>query len=194
MPEQIEFYFGGQSKNFFIKCASLGLNNENENFIYFLSSDFCSSILRESKISISVKTGNFNTNESLYDFLLNQQDEKKKIIDAALSYSGSFREYLTKFLLGIDAETDDRFDTLKNKNVKYLFLKYNKFPLSNGLPTVSIRRSVISEDRVTLEEIQNKNWQYLIESLIEKVERGDYNFGVRPKKESRMIKSMEKNY
>ena len=69
--------------------------------------------MRESKTSIHVETGNlhyenFNTN----DLLLNQQDEKKKIIDATLSYSGSFRDYLTEFLQGIDAETNDRFDTL----------------------------------------------------------------------------------
>ena len=47
---------------------------------------------------------------------------------------------------------------------------------------------------MALEEIQNKNWQNLIESLIEKVEWGNDNFKVRTKKESKMIKCMEKNY
>ena len=89
-----------------------------------------------------------------------------------LSYSGNFREYLIEFLQGIDAETDDRFDTLTNKSVKYLFLRYK------DLPAVSIRHSKISKDRVTLEEIQNRNWQYLIESLMEKVEIGDENFRI----------------
>ena len=94
-------------------CELERVIEKNENFIDFLSSDFCSIILIESKTSIHVETGNlcyenFNTN----DLLLNQQDEKKKIIDATLSYSGSFRDYLTEFLQGIDAETDDRFDTL----------------------------------------------------------------------------------
>lgn len=69
-PEQIKFYFDGQSDNFFVKCTSLGLYNKNENFVDFFSSDFCWSIRRESKISIHVETGNlccenFNTNESL---------------------------------------------------------------------------------------------------------------------------------
>lgn len=135
------------------------------------------------KISIHVETrnlycDNFDTNESLYNFLLNQQNEKKKISDATLSYSSSFREYLTEFLQEKNAETDDRFDTITNKNVKYLFLRYNDFLLSKGLSTVSI-----SEDGVILEEIQNKNWQYLVESLNKNVERGDDNFQVRIKKE-----------
>lgn len=135
------------------------------------------------KISIHVETrnlycDNFDTNESLYNFLLNQQNEKKKISDATLSYSSSFIEYLTEFLQEKNAETDDRFDTVTNKNVKYLFLRYNDFLLSKGLSTVSI-----SEDGVILEEIQNKNWQYLVESLNKNVERGDDNFQVRIKKE-----------
>ena len=69
MPEQIEFYFGGDNENFFTRCASLGLDNENENFIYFVSSDYSSRIMRESKISIHIETGNLyrenlNTGES----------------------------------------------------------------------------------------------------------------------------------
>ena len=63
------------------------------------------------------------------DFLLNQQNGKKKKNDATFSYSGSFRGYLTELLQGIDTETDDRFDALTNKKAKYLFLIYNDFLL-----------------------------------------------------------------
>ena len=103
MPELIEFYFGGGNEHFITRCASLSLDNENESFIDFLSSYFSSRIMRECKISIHIETGNvyyghLNTGESLYDFLLNQQSQKDKLIDASFSYGGSFSEYLTEFL------------------------------------------------------------------------------------------------
>ena len=82
--------------------------------------------MRESKIYIhtgNLYYENLNTSESLYNFLLNQQDQKKKLIDASISYGGSFSEYLTEFLQGVDAEADDRFDMLTSKNVKYLFYR-----------------------------------------------------------------------
>ena len=74
-----------------------------ESFIDFLSSYYSSRIMRECKISIHIETGNLyygnlNTGESQYDFLLNQQNQKKKLIDASFSYGGSFSEYLPEFL------------------------------------------------------------------------------------------------
>ena len=83
VPEELEFYFGGENQNFLLKCMSLNLNHNNINFIDFLSSDYCSQIMRESKISIHMETeniycDNLNTEESLYYFLANQQEENKK--------------------------------------------------------------------------------------------------------------------
>ena len=59
--------------------------------------------------------------------------------------------------MGIDAETDDRFDMLSNKNVKYLLYRCNDFLLSKNLSTILIRHSEIVEDYVVIEEIHNKN-------------------------------------
>ena len=56
--------------------------------------------------------------------------------------------------MGIDADTDDRFDILTNKSVKYLFYWYNDFLILKNLPTSSIRYSKIDEDYVAMEEIQ----------------------------------------
>ena len=64
-------------------CLKLNLSEDNEKFIDFLSSDVGSQILRENKLSIHIETANifyenYNTNESIYNFLLRQQDETKK--------------------------------------------------------------------------------------------------------------------
>ena len=56
--------------------------------------------------------------------------------------------------MGIDADTDDRFDILTNKSVKYFFYWYNDFLILKNLPTSSIRYSKIDEDYVAIEEIQ----------------------------------------
>ena len=87
IPREIEFYFGGENNNFSLMCSQLGLNKDNENFIDFLSSDIGLQIFGENMLSIHIETenifyDNYNTNESIYSFLLNQQDETKQIIHA----------------------------------------------------------------------------------------------------------------
>ena len=123
-PKQFEFYFGGNNRNFFLRCAIFGLNSDNEKFVDFLSSYFGKKIMTENKISIHVKMGNLysdnmNTNESLYDFVMPQQDVKKTLINSFFSYGGDFLSYLTGVLMGIDSEADNKFDMLTNKNIKY---------------------------------------------------------------------------
>ena len=62
--------------------SNLNLNKSNENFVDFLFSDIGCQILRENIRFIHIETGNilyenYNTNQSIYDFLLRQQDETK---------------------------------------------------------------------------------------------------------------------
>ena len=121
--------------------SELNLSKENENFIGFLSSNVGSQIRRENMPSINIETGNifyenYSTNESIYDFLLRQQDETKKIIHATLTYKDSFSNYLRYFLDDIDAETVNKFDFFTNKNVKYRFYKFNDYLLFNGQKTL----------------------------------------------------------
>ena len=103
IPKEIEFYFGGKNYNFFLMCSRLGLNKDNDNFIDFLSLDIGSQIFRENMLSIHIETGNifhnnYNTNKSIYSFLLNQQDKTKQVIRATLTYKDSFSNYLKYFL------------------------------------------------------------------------------------------------
>ena len=80
---------------------------------------------------------NYNTGESIYNFLLRQQDDaKKKIIHAILTYTDSFSNYIKYFLVNIDAETVDKSDFFVNKNVKYLYCRFNDYLLFRSLPTV----------------------------------------------------------
>ena len=63
--------------------SRLNLNRENSDFIEFLSLDIGSQIFMENMFWIHKETGiifydNYNTNESIYDFLLKQQAETTK--------------------------------------------------------------------------------------------------------------------
>ena len=79
----------------FLTCVDLGLSKDNENFVDFISSDLGYKILTETGNIYLDKT---NTNESLYDFLLTQQNKKKKLINASFSYGGDFCTYITEIL------------------------------------------------------------------------------------------------
>ena len=58
---------------------------------------------------------------------------------------------------------------LANKNIKYLFCRYNDFLLSKSLPTIFSRRTILTENKVVLEELGNRDWQYLIKNLISSI-------------------------
>ena len=101
----LEFYFGGPNRKFFLICSGSNLNGDNSDFIDFLSSDIGSQIFRENMLSIHIKTrnifyDNYNTGESIYNFLLKQQgDTKKKKINATLTYTDSFSNYILNLKL-----------------------------------------------------------------------------------------------
>ena len=89
-------------------------------------------------------------------FLSNQQDETKKIIYATLTYIDSFSNYLKYFLDNLD-KTVEKFDFFANKNVRYLFYKFNDYLLFNRLNAVPVRHSRINENKIVVEEIQNRD-------------------------------------
>ena len=97
-------------------------------------------------MSIHIESGNvyndgYNTNESIYEFLLRKQDEEKQKNHTTLSYYETFSNYIRNFLDDIDHETVDKYDFFKNKNVKYLFYRFNDFLLFTGQPIPTVRNS-----------------------------------------------------
>ena len=95
-------------------------------------SEDCKNVLEHNNIKIHIDSGDIfigdqNTNESLYDFLQNQQNEKKKQLPIDFSYDDDYTDYITKYLPSIRDVDDDKFDVLTNKNAKYLFHLFNRF-------------------------------------------------------------------
>ena len=57
-----------------------------------------------------------------------------------------------------------------------------------------MRHSKINESKIAIEEIQNRDWQYLVESVIKLVEHDKNHLKPLPKAERKIIKSMKYNY
>ena len=116
----------------------LGIDGDKSEFIDFLCSPKGEEIMQENSLSIHLKTGNifydnFNTQESFYDFLLNQQDENKEIIKKKLC-SASFKRYLHQLLQNSDSSTIDKYDLFSNENAKFLMYRFNSYLQSAHQP------------------------------------------------------------
>ena len=95
---------------------------------------------------------------------------RKKIVKAKLYYSGKFEDYLSESLAGFNAEAAAKLDTLTNKCIKYLFYRYNDSLVFAGIEREFIVHTKVSADEVVLQNIKSRDWQYLVENIIEKAE------------------------
>ena len=74
---------------------------------------------------------------------------------------------MTKYLPAINEFDKVKHDFLTNKNSKFLFRLFNKFQQDRGRPKFPIRHSVLTDDNYALKKLQDKNWPYFINSIIE---------------------------
>ena len=109
-----------------------------------------------------------------------------------LTQKDSCSNYLKYFLGDLDNETVEKFDFFTHKNVKYPFYKFNDYLLFNGQNTVQVRHLKINENKIVLKEIQNRDWQYLVELVIKLVKHDKTHLKPLPKAE-RKIKGCSKS-
>ena len=144
----------------------------NQDFLEYLATDECQDALERDGITIQVPTGdifinNENKGESLYTFLNNQQDTTKQEIPLDFTYDDDLTDYMTKYLPAINEFDEVKYDFLTNKNSKFLFHLFNKFQEDIGKPKFPIRHSVLTDDNYALKKLQDRNWAYFINRIIE---------------------------
>ena len=174
IQNEIQFFNGG-SEDANVLLENLHSNDRirgNEEFVSFLTTDTCREALQRDNISIHVPTGdifvnNQNTQESLYSFLENQQDETKKDIPLDFSYDDDLNDYMTKYLPSINDYDEVKYDFLANKNSKFLFNLFNKNQEIRGRKKHAVKHTKISADDYALRTLQNRNWPYFINRIIE---------------------------
>ena len=84
VPKQLEFFEGGQNKEFEGKVKLIGLSTDSTEFLEFLQSSFCQKLLIEIKLKIHIESGNnfFNnldTNKCMIFFQQQENESKAKI-------------------------------------------------------------------------------------------------------------------
>ena len=156
------------------------MTTENINFIDFLQSEYCKEILQNNALKIHIETGNVyyddkDTNESIFEFIQNQQNTSKGIIRYDFKFDRNFRDYFKWILNEFDAQQKTTFDVLARKNVKFLVYRYNDLRASGSDELIKIRRGLVTDNYLAAEEIQNQDWQYFIERVLEVCKFNDAN-------------------
>ena len=154
--------FEGVSKNVDI------INDSDQKFLEFLTSNFCKNLLTKNKIQIHIDSGQIFhdkkiTSETLYDFLKRQQDLNKKELKVNLPIGDDFNYYVREILTNIK---DDTFDLNSHSTSKFLFYNFNTFRSLLGKEIFTLRHSIIANEEYALETLQNRNWSYFIKKLI----------------------------
>ena len=97
----------------------------------------------------------------------NQQNTSKGIINTDLKFDGTYKNYFKWILNGFQVQEKTRYDLFLFKNTEYLVYRFNDFQNSIGEPLTKIRQSVVTENYLAAEEIQNQNWKWFIDRVIE---------------------------
>ena len=100
VPKQLEFFEGGQNKEFEDKVKLIGLSTDSIEFLEFLQSSFSQGLSIENKFKIHIESRNIffenlDANESIYGFFQKQENQTKAKIKHCYftfidSYEGCF--------------------------------------------------------------------------------------------------------
>ena len=115
------------------------------------------------------------------EFITNQQNTPKGIINYNFKFDGNYKSYFQRILNEFDVQDKTSFDIFSHKNTKFLVYRYNDFQESLGQPLMKIRHFLVTDNYLVAEEIQNQDWQYFIERVIEVCKFSDVT--VRPDEE-----------
>ena len=78
-----------------------------------------------------------------------------------LTFDGSYKNYFLWILNEFDTQKKTTFDIFFNKNTKYLVYCYNDYQNSVGESLIKIRHSLVTDNYLAAEEIQNQDWNTL---------------------------------
>ena len=172
MEADLDFFVGGDKNRKKLIDNAISyvgeLNNSNKMFLEYLSSNYGAHVLSKNKLKIHLELGQFFhdnniTNESIYDFLLKQQDETKKELLIEVPIGNNFEEYVRELLTNVK---DDNYDIHTNSTAKFLFYNFNTFRLARRLNPLTIRHSQIVTNEKAISILQSHNWQYFVDQLL----------------------------
>ena len=168
----LDFFAGGDKNSKKLMRAAAAyigeLNPSNRVFLEYLSSNFGARLLTKNKLKIHLESGQFFhnniiTNESIYDFLLKQQDETKRELYPEVLVGNDFEFYVNELLTNVQ---DNDYDLHTNSTAKFLLYNCNSLRLANRLKPLSIRHSQIVNNETAVAILQSNTWGYFVEQLL----------------------------
>ena len=125
-----------------------------------MQSDQCKQILVNNKLKIHIENGNIyhddqDTNKSILDFFFNLQNPITGVINFDFIYGESYADYFNWLIKGFDSYQKSKLDVLTWKNSKCLFYHYNDILQESNLELKKVKHSVVTDDYIAAEEIQN---------------------------------------
>ena len=161
MPDNIYFFYEGESQKLTDALEFLGLSPKNREFSAFLLWDLGRKTMTQNKLSIHVESGdifysNHNTEENFYSFLLSQQNDEAAFVPKKFSYRDTFEKYISSFLQNFSIEDQEKFDLLAFKNSKHLFYKFNDFVKFYGSPRYKLLHTKKMLDSTALKKLEEK--------------------------------------
>ena len=161
VTENIYFFYGGESENFYRAVEFMGPDAENREFAAFLMFDMGRQVMASNRLLIHVETGdifyeNHNTGENFYNFLVTQKSEEAAFIPKKFSYLNTFEIYISQFLQEFSLDDVEKKNNLKIRpkiqNIYFIVLRCT-LKLMEGLE----KKSDIPESMKTL--LVCKNWK-----------------------------------
>ena len=171
VPFEFEFFQGGHNEKFSEIIRSLAPSTENLEFLDFLQSNVCRKVLIDNKLKIHVETGNIyyddkDMNESIHDFIIAQQNPINGVIEHNFVYDRDYISYFDWLVNRFTKYQKQKLDIFKNRNSKFLFYHLNYYLRESKLELKKIKHCVVTQHYIAPEEIENKDWQYFVESAL----------------------------
>ena len=181
MPFEFEFFKGGPHPQFAEQIESFSnVNEDTTEFINFLQGNICKNILENNKLKIHIESGkifydNEDTNESIFNFILAQNNPLSGEISRSFAFDQDYKTYFQWVGSAFDETERNKLDILTNLNSKFLFYRFNDFLQQKGRKTKKIKHTVVTEDYIAGEKIQDKSWKYFVESVLNLSEKPNSN-------------------
>ena len=171
VPFEFEFFKGGNDEKFADVIRGINSSSDTNEFLNFLQSNICKKLLEDNKLKIHTETGNIyydnnDTNESIHSFIFAQENPISGEIDHAFTFDRNYTTYFQWLTDAFNESTKNKLDILTNKNSKFLFYHFNDYLQQSGKEIKKIKHSVVTQDYLAAEKIQDRNWKYFVESVL----------------------------
>ena len=167
ISEDVQFFSSDSGGKALFACtwSIIGsLSEDTEKFLdYLTTSNSTRRPLKGNNYKIHLHNGQFYVKnrivegDSLYDFLIVQEDKTKPTIKQKFALTKDFDYYNNEILSNI---TNDGYDLMTNSTSKFIFYHYNAVRDNEGLKPAAVRHSQILKDENALKQLQNRDWQY----------------------------------